>query len=111
MARVAIAVNDLPGTSHPAAAAITWTAGDATNDHEWSVNKGDILLLKFTGTVTATIDSVADGQGRVQDTVINGTNGDEYMAGPFGQEGWDQGDGKIHVDLDAANVELAVLRR
>jgi hypothetical protein len=93
---------------------ITFTAGDAANDHSFTNTGREILLMKCTdGTQkTATVISVADEHGRTGDLTITcpATTGLSNK-GPFVPARWSQSTGLVHVDLtDATGVSFAVIR-
>lgn len=111
MARTALTVQEI-GIHGGSIDAITWTAGDATNDHEF-VNDGKTLLLvkDSTGSQTVTIQSVEDPFGREEDTVITTTAGEQSIAGPFSKALFNQSDGVVHVDLATdTGISLAAVR-
>ena len=114
MARVAIAINSLLGSKNPAyTAALTVTSGDASNDHEWALQRGDMLYIENTdaSSHTANVIAVADPTGRTEDVNLTGfAAGARLVMGPFNAEGWAQTDGKVQVNVDHASFRLAVLR-
>lgn len=110
--RTAILVANLAGTANPAAVIGPATAGDSVNDHEWAFRSGDRLFAKNTGAgaQALTLVSVADSQGRTGDAVANPAAGEYALVGPLKEDGWEQGDGSIYIDLAEATWELLVLR-
>jgi len=111
MARTDIPVQTI-GRNGGALNPISYTSGDATNDHEF-VNDGKTLLLVkkgATGGVVVDIDAIADASGRTVDggaTVAVDTDG---IFGPFKKNEWNQS-GKINVNLDVdTNVTVAAIK-
>lgn len=110
MARTDIPVQTIPFQGSVTDAVLT--AGDATNDHEFS-NDGEVVLFIKTGAtpVTVTVVSVPDEFGRTGDEVYTVAADKESFAGPFIQSIWNQSGAKIHVDLSVdTNVELAAMK-
>lgn len=92
---------------------VTYTNGDATNEHEF-VNNGDTFIHIVNGgggDVVATIVTPATVQGlTVEDPAITVTAGEERFIGPFPGAIFNQSDGKVHLDLDVdTSVTLAAL--
>lgn len=111
MARTAITVQTI-GIHGGAINSITWSAGDAANDHEF-VNDGQTLLLvkDATGSQAVTVVSVDDPFGRSEDTAITTAAGGISIAGPFSKALFNQSDGTVHVDLTTAtDLYVAAVR-
>ena len=100
---------------------ITWTAGDAANDHEFDNKGGRCLLLMKNENVAAkpaTVDSVAcpGSYNRVSDVAMSGAGKGATVAnigvyGPFPSPFFEQGEGKVYVDIaDATDVAFAVVQ-
>lgn len=114
MARTNIPVQEVP--LHGAALDdVSFTAADATNDHEF-VNTGREILVMNNGDAsqrTATVVSVADENGRTGDQDLAPAAGEISVAGPFPTSLWNSTLGKVYVNLspgEDANVTFAVLR-
>ena len=113
MGRTNIPVQVLPSNGG-ADQNITWTAGDAANDHSF-VNSGrELLLMKSdsVGAKHADVMSVADEDGRTGDQTLD-PDGDQViaMAGPFFPPVWNQTGGVVNVDLAlATDVFFAVVQ-
>jgi len=101
MARTNIPVQVIPANGG-VDQAIAWTAGDATNDHEFSNSGRELLLMKSdaVGAKHADVMSVADEHGRIGDTSLD-PDGDQAVAiaGPFLPTVWNQAGGLVNVDL------------
>lgn len=114
MARTAIAITEVgnQGSKNP----ITYTAGDAANDHAFENTGREVLLVKNGATdVQVTVHAVPDEAGREVDIVATVSANTEALFGPFKPAWWNQrsgvDQGKIQVDIDDdTNVELAVFR-
>jgi hypothetical protein len=117
MARVALAVNDLPANGG-GLNNLTFTAGDFTNDHEFANDGATLLVVKNTGVgaIVVTVASVADQFGRTKDTTltvpaISGSDPGLAVSGFFLPAIWNQAGGKVFVDLPSATgLSLAVVR-
>lgn len=114
MARTSIAVQTVP--AHGAALDdITFSAADATNDHDF-VNTGrELVLMKNDDSSqhTATIVSVADEHGRTGDQDMAPDAGEISIAGPFPPSLWNSEAGKAYINLGAGedtSVTFAVVR-
>lgn len=114
MARTAIAVNTL-ARHGMSTADVTYTAGDAANDHEF-VNDGKMLLLiKNADASPKTVDvkSVSDPYGRTDDTSVSVAAGAERVIGPFTPAAWNRigaDAGKVFIDItDDTSLSFAVL--
>lgn len=111
MARTALTVQviDLDGL------VASYTSGDATNDHEFQNDRGDIILhVKNAGASPCVVDIItaATFAGLALDdaggTVATGT---EAFFGPFDPALFNQSTGLVNVDLDQdSSVTLAALR-
>ncbi len=114
MARTAIAVQVIPKNTE--LDDITFSAGDAANNHYWLNSGKEILLMKSTnGSLAAVVDSVADEHGRTGDVTLTPGAGEISAAGPFNPAVWNQRGasdlGRVHMDIaDATNVTFAVVR-
>lgn len=115
MARTAIPVQEVP-INGAALDDISWTAADATNDHEFE-NTGREIVLQNNADGSqqiATVVSVADQYGRTGDQALSAAAGEISVAGPFKPISiWNSESGKAYIDVAAgedANVTFAVLR-
>ena len=113
MARTAIPIQEIPRNGG-VLDDIAWTAGDATNDHEFANTGNELLLMKNTHSSeqTATVVSVADEYGRTGDGTLapDATTGIS-IAGPFKPPLWNSAAGLMYVDLtDDTGVTFAVVR-
>lgn len=92
---------------------ITWTAGDATNDHQF-VNTGREILLHRNGDASphpCTVVSISDPYGRSGDITLTTGADDISCAGPFNPVLFSQAGGVVHVDLaDDTSIEFAVVQ-
>lgn len=111
MARAAITVNQIPA-SPSLNKAITWTNGNASDDHTM-VNTGKTLLLVENtsgGAVYVQVVSVAEGRyGRTYDigdgaATISIANGETRVFGPFPPEGFNQSGGVVNINTTAGGA-------
>ncbi len=114
MARTAIAVQSIAAYGGELED-ITWTAGDAANDHEF-VHPGGTVIVLFKNGHTAPIDAVIKGVAsprtfnRATDVTVSTTNAEE-SAFACPDKGFDQGSGVVHIDLTTdTNFEIAVIK-
>lgn len=116
MARTALTVQVIPRHGK-AIDELTFTAADATNDHEF-VNDGQTLLLvknQHSSAQAVTIVSVADPFGREEDTTMSVDAGNVDpkvgIAGPFSPSLFNQAGGLVHVDItDDTALEFAAVK-
>ncbi len=95
-------------------AAVSFTAGDAGNDHDFDNSGNDFLWVQNDGggAVQVTIVSVADPFGRTGDIVMSVAAAGRGVAGPFPGPLFNQSGGKrvnVLLDIDTS-VTLAVIR-
>ena len=118
MARTALPIVTPPG-SYPAlplaalAAALTFTAADATNFNNFPSTGREALVIQNTGAGagTITVHSVSDSLKRTGDITAYSVPAAGFaILGPFSQAGWLQSDGTIWVDASATTMLLAVVR-
>jgi len=112
MARTAITVHNLAGRTGLANGAVAQTGGDSTNDHEWALKDGDILLARNTGAGNESLSLITqpDALGRSISIAQTHNAGQVRTYGPLTREGFAQADGTCHVDLAVDTWELAVIR-
>jgi len=93
---------------------LSYTAGDATNDHDFVNTGNEVLIVKGgaapTGTVT--VVSVADTNRRTGDITQAVSASTEYVLGPFPPNLFNvSGSEKVNVDLDDdTNIELRIVK-
>ena len=114
MARTAIPVQ----TTNPYGGKIediSYTAGDATNDHEFAHPGGDVLVLIKNGSggsIDTTLVGVASAKtfNRATDVTISTGAGEESVV-VVPSSGFDQGSGVVHLDLTTdTSMEFAVVK-
>lgn len=114
MPRTAIPITQVQGGADPAFITATTVTADDTNEHDWLMVDGDILLAFNTGAGAhnVTLVGTADYQGRVANSSQAVGAGALAVFGPLKSSGWKQTDGKVHVDTDDAvsETEFAVIR-
>ncbi len=113
MPRTALTVQTIPPHGG-GIQSITFTAADATNNHEFENDGRTMLLAKCTdaSSKTVTVVSVPDLYGRSGNLamVVPATTG-EAIAGPFPPGLWSQSNGRVNVDVSAATgLSLAAVR-
>ncbi len=96
-------------------ASITFTAGDASNNHYFLNTGREMLIMQSSaGGKTATITSVADEDGRTGDLTLAPAAGIIGSGGFFNKSLFNQGGsdlGKCFVELDVdTGVSFAVVR-
>lgn len=117
MARTAIPVSLLPGTTSGAYLNASLVGGDDTNEHEWSLKAGDIVVIFNTdssGGKAADLQAVPNGrQNRTQDTNEDILAGDMAVIGPLQLDGWAQPAGEMFLNTDDGSgvLKFAVLRK
>ena len=114
MARTLLPVTETPGGYSHAGTALTWTAGDATNNNAFISTGEEIVLARNVSTTAAhtiTILSVPDPYGRPEDiTNFSLAVGTVAVLGPFPSVGWMQSDGRIYLNPSNAAIEFIILR-
>jgi hypothetical protein len=114
MGTVEVNVAQAVGSKNPAGVQVDGVASDATNNHYWALQEGDILVAynKGVSPVELTLNSVADAkQGRTQDPILDIAAGSFGFFGPFKADGWKQTGGEVDFDIETdTDVELAVIR-
>ncbi len=120
MARVQIPIQALP--AHGATLdALTWTSGDATNDHYFDNTSGNVILFMRnldSGSHTCTVVSVADGSNRTKDTTMTpaalaASVMGLALAGPFPAQEFNQltSLGRVFVDgTDYTSCKFAAVQ-
>ena len=97
---------------------VTFTAGDAANDHEFVNDGNTLLLMKNTDASgkTATIPIVQNSRslnksGLTQTLTASGGGSEICIAGPFDPDIFNQTGGVVHVDLtDDTGVSFAAVK-
>lgn len=91
-----------------------FTAADAGSGNSFVSTGRELLLAQNASGATAytvTVSSVADDLQRTGDITAYSVGAGKFsMFGPFGQPGWKQSDGTVHVTASNANVKFAVVR-
>lgn len=93
---------------------LSFTTGDATNDHEMS-NDGVTVLMMVVGaasTPTLTVISTPDNLGRTGDITQLYAATTTRVFGPFAPtSAWNQTNGKVNLDLDTDTLVTLVAFR
>jgi hypothetical protein len=113
MPRTAIAVTNVPTPYDVDGETVTLTNADTVNHHDFDATRAELLLVLNTDAAvarTVTIKAVADRFGRAVDSLFAVPALGYRVFNLRALEGWQQTTGKIHVDVDHANLRLAVLR-
>lgn len=114
MARTTITPAVAGGTIDPAKIEVVPTDGDTTNNHDWALQEGDVVIVYNNGAsaVQATLKGSADVQGRTADSVESIAVGSMCMFGPLKREGWEQSGGLGWLDVDTdTDPQIVVLRQ
>lgn len=116
MARTALAAQTpkgpYPGTISANLLDIAYTAGDASNGNTtpWVGNR---MLVSWrnsgAGARTITLTSIADSHGRSGTITAFSIGAAEYGAFIVERDGWQQSDAALYIDVEHAEVLLAVL--
>ena len=117
MARTNIPITELPFSG---ITQLSWTAGDATNDHVF-INDGNTIIIVKNGGGGAVQVTVVEqpepllGRSSATGTQLSVDAGEEAVIGPLAAAGYNikSGDdvGKVYIDLDVdASVELVACR-
>ncbi len=102
MPRDTLTIQEIGGLGSPELENITFTAGVAANDIEFTNDGRTVLLVKnagASGAQTADVIAVASPYGRLQDQTVSADQGAESIAGPFPPQLWTQADGMVYVDI------------
>jgi len=119
MPRDPISINKLKNGVGDGQTDVSFTTGVPANNHYWVYQEGDILLVNNTGVVGRVVDvyGPANQLGRAVDadgkTSVSVTPGASSFF-DLRSLGWTQtgaDSGRVHVDVENANLRLAVLRR
>lgn len=92
---------------------VTYVAGDNVNGNEFTGTGREVLLVRNTagGAGTFTLTSSANDLRRLGTITAYSVGAGLVSAFWFGNlAGWDQGAGKIYIDVSAATMTLVVLR-
>ena len=112
MPRGDIPRNNAPGTRAKVGQALTWVAGDTVNGHRILATGRELLLACNSGATprTVAVDSTPDAMGREGDIPAQSlAAGATWAFGPWQPEGWVDAAGYINVDVNHAEVLLAVI--
>lgn len=113
MARTPLTVSDAYGSVDPAHLEIVPDDGDTTNNHVWSIQENDLVIVynNGAGAIQATLKGAPDLQGRSADAVESVAAGSFCIFGPLKREGWEQAgaEGWLDVDTDT-DPQIVVLR-
>lgn len=115
MPRTAITVQSVSAFS--ALDDITFTAGDAANDHEFINDGRSVVVQKNTDATAKTSTIIVPSSARVLDNstltipLVSAGGGTELSISPIlPQAIYNQSDGTVHIDLtDATGVSFAVV--
>lgn len=113
MARANLTVQDAPAPYTGAGLDLNFQAGDAVNGHQARATGREMLFARNTDSVarSVTLVSTPDPYGRSGNLVKSvPAGGVALVAGPIPMVGWQQVDGNIYVNVDAAALQLAVIR-
>lgn len=114
MARTELTVQALSGSYPSAGSTLTYAAGDVANGNAFKMGGKELLLARNVSADTdyyITIDSVANALGRQADiTEEDIAFGTTRVYGPFTDlKGWRQSDGMLYINVENADIELAVV--
>ena len=91
---------------------ITFDAGDASSGHKFPLTGKEILVAKNTGAGarTVTVKSVADAHQRTGDFGAYSVGAGKVAMFLIPVDGFLQADGQCYVDVEHAEMTLAVIR-
>lgn len=107
--RTELAVQDIQAY---AGAVPVFVAGDDVNGMQF-INDGRTILLVKAGVAGAgdvTVLGIQDSSRRVGDTVLTLENDDDGYIGAFPLELYGQAGGKVFIDFEVADVQIAAIR-
>lgn len=115
MARTALTITNAPGSYPTTGVAVTWNAGDPTNENDFPFGGNELILVKNDAAADPgdiILSSVADYQGRLGSITEEITALTQVrMYGPFtDRSGWLQSGGKFFLDPETADIKIAVIR-
>lgn len=114
MGTVEVNVAQAVGSRNPAGVQVVGVVSDATNNHFFTLQDGDILVAYNLGASPCelTLNSVADSrQNRTLDPILDIAAGSFGFFGPFKADGWKQTGGEVDFDIETdTDVLLAVIR-
>lgn len=111
MARTPLTVQDIDNDGLKA----TYTSGDATDDHEFQNDRGDVFLHVLNGGASACVVDIittytAAGLA-LDDAGGSVPAGEDWFFGPFNPALFNQSTGLVNVDIDQdSSVTLAAIR-
>lgn len=111
MARTPLPVQDIV----LAGLVASYVTGDATNDHEFQNDRGDLILHVINGGGSACVVDIISPFTRaglaLDDAGGSVANGTDEFFGPFDPAVFNNSTGLVDVDIDQdASVTLAILR-
>jgi len=116
MARTVLTPQVLAGAypgSNPVPA-LTLVAADNVNGNQFTMVKGDILVIQNTdgaGAHTFTLSSVPDRELRTQDVTAQSVPANGIVVyGSMDFPGWQQSDGTFHLTASSALIFFAIIR-
>lgn len=113
MARTALTKLTAPGAYAGAGVALAFTAADVANKNRLGLTGRELVIVRnVDGAVahTVTFTSVDDAFNRKEDISEAIPAGDYRIYGPFTKPGWEQSDGNLYLEADAAEIEFTVIQ-
>lgn len=88
-----------------------FTAADAANFDQFSLTGRELLVVKSTGALTITLESVADEYGRLGDITTYAVGTGLFSCFWYGaKKGWEQGSSKAYLKGSTSGIGFAVIR-
>lgn len=113
MARTSLTPDQAPGSYPSAMATLNVNAGDAGNGNQFTMVGGELIIAQNTGAGarTITLTSFNDPYGRLGTITTQSIPAGAFrMIGPMELLGWQQIDGKFYINVEHAEVKLAIIR-
>lgn len=111
--QTAIAIYPAAGAIAANAADFTFAAGDASNGNKFTATGREIIIARNTGAGarTITLQAAGDAIGREVDLGPFSIGAGEFtiFTQPLAITGWRQSDGQFYLDVEHAEVTLAVI--
>ena len=112
MPRTALTVQNAPAAFGAAGTTLTFAAGDVANGNSFVSTGREILIARNddASPKTVTVQSIACSHGRETDAVKQIAAGAYAIFQMFPTDGFQQSDGKVWIDVDDADLKLAVVK-
>ena len=111
MPRTTLTPTTLPDAYSKVPATLAYTAGDPANNHDVPLTGREFVICRNVGGTDQTITIISsDLNNRTGDSTKLVLANSQVIFQNFPTAGWRQTNGKLNIDVDSANLELAVLK-